>query len=183
MIMRNPIFPARVAIALAFGLAVSSLQAVGTISASATLSDVFVSGTYDYTLTLQNTGSIPIESFWYGWTTSGNNLPAVPATPGNSLSWASAVSGASIKYTGNSGNALAPNNSAIFTFQSTVAPNLFTSSPAGESVVYAGPIDFTQNTPGDSSPVFSPTAVPEPSTISLLAVGLGGFAATRLRRK
>jgi hypothetical protein len=59
-----------------------------------------------------------------------------------------------------------------------------TAGAAGESVAYAGAIDFSQNSPGDSSAVFAPTlvAVPEPSTLSLLAIGLAGWAAAGWRK-
>lgn len=139
---------------------------------------------YDYTLTLDNTGTNSIQSFWYGWTTSGNNLPSVPNTPGNSLGWANTVSGNSIKYTGNSGNALAPNSTATFTFDSASTPAQITAGASGQSVVYAGAIDFTQNSPGDSSAVFAPTltTVPEPSTLGLLVAGLLGLTGAGWRK-
>jgi hypothetical protein len=134
---------------------------------------------------LENTGTIPIESLWYGWTTSGNNLPSSPMIAGNSLGWVNSLSGNSIKYTGNSGDALAPNNSATFTFDSTSTPAQITAGTSGESVAYAGAIDFTQNSPGDSSAVFSPTlvATPEPSTLGLFAAGLLGLSAAGWRKK
>jgi hypothetical protein len=176
MNMKIPLIISRAAIALGAGLAATSVQAAGTISASATLSDVLVGSTYDYTLTLDNTGSIPIESFWYGWTTSGNNLPSSPSSAGNSLGWVNTLSGNSIKYTGSSGDALAGGGFATFTFQSGSTPAEMTAGSSGESVVYAGAIDFTQNTPGDSSPVFAPVPVPEPSTMGLVVAGLLGVS-------
>ena len=184
MNMRNVQISIRFALALAAGLAAFSVQATGTISASATLSDVQAGSVYDYTLTLQNTGTIPIQSLWYGWTTSGNNLPSSPTSAGNSLGWVNTLSGASIKYVGNAGNALAPNNSATFTFVSSSTPAQMIAGSAGQSVAYAGGIDFTQNSPGDSSAVFAPalTAVPEPSTLSLLAIGLAGWSAAGWRK-
>lgn len=189
MNMKSLLNSSRLALAVAAGLAASCLQAappppVATISASATLSDVQVGSTYDYTLTLQNTGNIPIESLWYGWTTTGNNLPSSPSSAGNSLGWVNTLFGNSIQYSGSAGTALAPNSSATFTFDSTSTPAEMTASPAGESVAYAGGIQFNQNVPGVSSPVFSPTlvAVPEPSTLGLLAIGLAGWSAAGWRK-
>ncbi len=62
------------ALVLAAGFGESSLKAQ---SAIATLADVQAGSIFDYTLTLKNTGTIPLESLWYGWTIAGNNLPAV----------------------------------------------------------------------------------------------------------
>ena len=180
--MKNPLISSRFVLALAAGLSATSALAVGgTITASATLSDVQVGSTYDYTLTLYNTGTLAIDSFWYGWTTSGNNLPSVPTSPGNLLAWTNTVSGNSIKYTGNSGDSLAPSSSAIFTFDSTSTPSQITAGASGESVAYVGGIDFTQNVLGDSSPVFAPPAVPEPSTLGLFVVGLIGISSAGWR--
>jgi len=172
MSTKNTLTSIRFALVLAAGLSASSALAVGTITASATLSDVQVGSTYDYTLTLHNTGTLPIESFWYGWTTSGNNLPSDPTNPGNSLGWNNLLDANSIEYTGNAGNSLAPATFATFTFDSTSTPAQITAGISGESVAYVGAIDFTQNTPGDSSPVFAPVAVPEPSTLGLFVGGL-----------
>ena len=160
------------------GFGVSSLKAQ---DATATLADVQTGNSFSYTLTLQNTGNIPLEGLWYAWTTSGNNLPSIPANPGNSLGWVNTVVTNSIQFQGNPGDALAPNNSAIFTFDSTSTPAQITTSPSGESVAYAGAIHFTQSVPGDSSPVFSPTlvAVPEPSIFGLFAIGLAGLFGRR----
>jgi len=184
MSMKTILTPIRFALALAAGLAASGVQAASTISASATLSDVQVGSTYDYTMTVENTGNVPIESLWYGWTTSGNNLPSDPTSPGNSLGWANTLDGNSIKFVGGSATALAPENSATFTFDSSSTPAQMTAGASGESVAYAGAIDFTQNSPGDSSPVFAPTLspVPEPSTLSLLAIGLAGWSAAGWRK-
>jgi len=49
-----------------------------------------------------------------------------------------------------------------------------TAGIAGESVAYVGGIDFSQNSPGDSTPIFAPTlvAAPEPSSLGLMVAGL-----------
>jgi hypothetical protein len=183
MSMKIPYLSSRFAVALAAGLAASSAPAAITISASATLSDVLVGSTYDYTLTLYNTGTVPIEGFWYGWTTSGNNLPSSPSSAGNSLGWQNNVfGGTSIKYQGASGDSLATSSSATFTFDSTSTPSQITASPAGESVVYTGTIDTTENSAGDSSAVFAPALVPEPSPLVLFAGGLLAVSAAGWRR-
>src|ERR1700722_2397748 len=149
-------------------------------SAIATISDVAAGGgVFDYTITLENTGPGSLEGFWYAWTQSGNNLSIGISNPGSSLGWTdTALEGnTSISWQGNSGNALAQNQSATFTFDSTETPTDITTSPAGKSVAYVGNIDFSQGSGGDSTGVFSPTlSVPEPSSLALLAgVVMGGL--------
>jgi hypothetical protein len=157
---------------VAAGLAatITSGRAQGAV---ATISGVQVGGVFDYTIILQNTGSGNLNSFWYGWTASGNNLPTPPSSPLNSLGWGNTLFGNSIMWVSSSGSALAPGQFGTFTFVSSSTPAQITTAPAGGSVVYVNGITFTQNNPGDSSPVFSPTLVtaPEPSTLALWTTG------------
>ena len=139
---------------------VSPPPAVPTVTA--TISGVAAGNSFDYTITLQNTGTNALNSFWYGWTTSGNNLPSAPSSAANSLGWSNDLSGNSIKWTNSSGTALAPGASTAFTFVSSSSPSAITASPSGESVAYVGAIDFSQGMAGDSTAVFSPTLVSSP---------------------
>ena len=172
-------------------LAMASVVAASTASshaqsASATISGVAAGGgVYDYTVVLQNTGTLSLNSFWYGWTQLGNNLPSDPTTPANSLGWANTLDSNSIKWVNSTGTALAPNQSATFTFDSTTAPADITLSPSGESVAYVGGIDFSQGSAGDSTGIFSPTlvAAPEPSTLSLAGFGLCLLGSVMAKRK
>jgi len=178
------------ALAVATGLAASTVssQAQG---AMATISDVAAGGgIFDYTITLQNTGTTSLDSFWYAWTLNGNNLSTAIATPGSSLGWIdTALEGnTSISWEGNSGDALAVGQSATFTFDSTETPLAITTSPSGKSVAYVngtGPNTFEQNDPGVASPVFSPTlvAAPEPSSLGLVAAGSLVIAVSRKLRR
>jgi hypothetical protein len=173
----------RLTLAVAAGLAASTVSSQAQ-SATATISDVAAGGgVFDYTIKLQNTGTTSLDSFWYAWTLSGNNLSTAISNPGSSLGWVdTALEGnTSISWEGNSGDALAEGQSATFTFDSTETPSAITTSPSGESVAYVngtGPSTFEQNDPGVASPVFSPTlvAAPEPSSVSLLMAGLFGLA-------
>jgi hypothetical protein len=167
----------RLALAVATGLAASAGSGLAQ-SASATISDVSVAGGFDYTITLKNTGSDSFNSFWYGWTQSGNNLPSNPSSAGNTLGWANDLDGNSIQWVNSTGTALAPGASGTFTFFSTSTPTAITTAPSGESVAYVHGIDFSQGSSGDSTGVFSPVlVVPEPSAVGLLIAGLGLFVA------
>ena len=150
----------------------------------ATISDVPVSGGFDYTILLQNTGSTAINSFWYGWTTGGNNLPSIPSSPANLLGWGNTVSGDSIMWVNSSGTTLATGHTGTFTFFSSSTPAAMTTPPAGESVAYVHGIDFSQGVEGDSTGIVSPTlvAAPEPSCVALLVVGSLGLLASGWRR-
>ncbi|MGD1089141.1 MAG: hypothetical protein ABR955_10515 [Verrucomicrobiota bacterium] len=169
----------RFALAAAAGLAASTVSSHAQ-NATATISGVAAGGgVFDYTITLLNTGTTSLDSFWYAWTLSGNNLSTAITSPGSSLGWVdTAIEGnTSISWEGNSGNELAMGQSATFTFDSTETPSAITTSPSGESVAYVsgtGPDTFEQNDPGVASPVFSPTlvAAPEPSLPGLLIAGL-----------
>jgi hypothetical protein len=169
-----------IAVAGLLASAVSS-HAQGAI---ATISGVPVSGGFNYTILLQNTGSTDLNSFWYGWTIGNFNLPSTPSGPTNSLGWNNTVFSTSIEWVNSSGTALAPGNTGTFFFFSTSTPTAMTTAPHGESVAYVNGIDFSQGSPGSSTPVFSPTLVtaPEPSSAALLAVGALGMLASGWRK-
>src|SRR5215469_9651444 len=171
--MTNASFSARLAIALATGLALSTVSGDAQ-SASATISYTMSGANYDYTITLLNTGYYDLNGFWYGWTYDGNNLPSDPTSIGNSLGWDNNPDGNSVEWDNSYGygTALSPGQSATFTFESSSSPTDMTTSPAGESVAYVYGIDGSQNYPGYSTDVFSPVLeVPEPSFAALLAAG------------
>ena len=78
--------PVSLALAIAISLAISRLSSDAQ-SATATISGVLAGGgNFDYTITLKNTGGDTLNSFWYGWTLSGNNLPSVFVLRDN-LNW------------------------------------------------------------------------------------------------
>jgi hypothetical protein len=158
--------PIRLSLAVAAGLAAAVSSHAQ--SATATISAVAAGSSFDYTITLKNTGSVALNSFWYGWTIVGNNLPSDPSSAQNALGWANDLTANSIEWVNSSGTALAPGDSATFTFVSSNSPSAITKSPSGESVVYVGQIDFSQGVAGDSSPAFSPTLVNPPTpTVSI----------------
>jgi hypothetical protein len=89
----------------------------------------------------------------------------------------------SIQYHNTTGTALAPGQSATFTFVDASSPTAITSGISGESVAYTGTIDASQSSPGDSTGIITPVLiVPEPSTWGLLATGLAvaGFKFRRI---
>jgi hypothetical protein len=184
-------------VSISFALTVVAALAASAVSshaqsASATISGVAAGGgTFDYTLTVLNTGSDSLNSIWYGWTLSGNNLPGGsedPTSPANTLGWANILDSNSIQWENTlGGTVLLPGQSGVFTFASTATPTAITTLPSGPSVAYVsatGPSSFGENSPGSASPAFTPTLVtaPEPSSVSLLIVGSLGLLATGWRK-
>ena len=168
------------AVAAGFFTTAVSSRAQG---ASATISGVAVSGGYDYTIVLTDTGTTDLNSFWYAWTQGGNNLTSAPSSAANTLGWGNSVQSGppySIEWVNSTGTALTPGHSGDFTFFSTTSPTAITSGTSGESVAYVNGIDFSQGSPGDSTGIFSPTltVVPEPSSVGLLAAGAFGLLVT-----
>jgi hypothetical protein len=159
------------ALTIAAALAACRLQAQGTLSATATIIETGKSASdFEYSLTLTNTGSNPINAFWYGWTVGSFNLPTVPSGIAGPTGWSGSAVGNSIQYQNNTGSAIAPGGTGIFTFKCTSTLTAMTTGihqgdPTGESVAYATVSAMNacdQSDPGIASNPFTPT-LPLPS--------------------
>lgn len=181
--MKNSLKSLALGLAAVVGLAASTLSTQAQ-TATATIFGVQNGGNWDYTITLVNTSStLSLNGFWYGWIQFENDLPSDPSSAANSLGWANTLDGNSIQYENSTGTALAPGQSATFTFVDVSDPSAITAGISGESVAYTGGIDASQSVPGDSTGIFSPVLiVPEPSTWGLLGVGLMTAAGFKFRR-
>jgi hypothetical protein len=174
----------RLALAVALGLAASTVSSHAQ-GATGTLTGVQVSANYDYTLTLNNTGGVALESLWYAWIPGFFFLPDQPSSAsgtanGATSGWAASIAGNSIQFQGNSSDAIQPGNSATFTFVSidspaTLAGNNF-GHPIGDSFAYTGTVDAS------SGVNFIVQSVPEPSLVGLIVVGSLGLLASGWRK-
>ena len=160
------------------------------VAVTGLLSDVpAAGGVFDYTLTLQNTGSEAVESLWLGWALSSNPVfdIASPTDAGNNAGWASVVDGDSVQYGGSASETfLEPRASATFTFDSTSTPAEFMSQTAGQSVAYgvdASPFAIEDNSLNSVEFAATVAAVPEPSTVGLLIMVVLGIPFLRWRRR
>jgi hypothetical protein len=163
------------------------------ISATASYSNTEISpGVYDYTITLDNTGTTTIGTFWFSWIPGAGFLSETPTNVDSPTGWTDKLtnSGAAIQWTTTT-DLLDPGQTlAGFSFESTETPAElqldFTGSgtgagdPVTTSTVYiAAPLAD----PGDT---FVATPTPEPDTLLLTLTGLGLAAASfksRLLRK
>jgi hypothetical protein len=173
---------------------VESGRAQGTISATATITETGTSGgEFEYSMTLDNTGTVPINAFWYGWVQGSFDLPSTPTSLTAPLGWSSIPDGNSVQFENSSGAAIPAGGFGLYSFQSTASPTALTTgisdgAPTGSSVVYdtpTGPSTFGENDPGVASGPFQPTltSVPEPSTFGLLATGLTGMSLWMAKRR
>ena len=124
--------------------------ALAAESASATLSWTQNGSNFTYTITLTNTGTTDIGTFWYAWSDLGENfLPSSPSSTNAPSGWASANitnngsgDGFGVQWLANT--ALAPGQSVTgFQFTTTSTPSailgnspFYPGTPVGTSFIY-----------------------------------------------
>ncbi len=150
--------------------------------ASGQITDIETSpGVYQYTLTIMDAGTatLPVASFWYAWTPGSFYLPSAPTSAGGNADWTAHIFGDSIQFSANSAAAdITPGTSQTFTYVASFTPQVLAAAPNnGLSVAYAGAL---QSTPSEN---FTVVAAPEPSTLTLLSLGLGGLCLAARRNR
>jgi hypothetical protein len=169
-------------------LALGSSVEAQTPNGNASFSDTQVGANYDYTITLNNTGSTTIETFWFAWVPGEDFLPSNPITVQAPGGWADSIThtgagdGYAIRFDTTT-TPVNPGNSMTFQFESPDTPAAvagdspyYPTMPVGTSFVYQGAA-FT--TPSQS---FVVQPVPEPSALALLLAGCLWPVASRFGR-
>jgi hypothetical protein len=171
-------------------LCIAIAPAFGELAATATISAVANGPNFDYTISLTNTGSTNIGTFWFAWTPPGmpfeyDFLPSAPFSISQPTGWLGPASpgfpGYSIEYYNSTGSLLAPGQTDTFRFSSPDSPATLQGSTFGfpdtTSFIYAG-----SPLVGSTAQV-NPGFVPEPcSTCALLAIGCAGLLALHRRK-
>ncbi len=171
--------------------------AAAGISASATYTaapDAVLAGVYDYSITLNNTGTTNIGEFWFGWIPGAGFLSVVPSKVGSPAGWTETQTnaGAAIQWIDNSTLLAAGQSLTGFTFSSTETPTQLLSPYAGTGTGAGDPqttafvyiVTKVATDPGyqlAATPAAAPT--PEPASLVLALTGFAATAATRLRSR
>lgn len=177
-----------IALAAVGSVAVLAGNARASISATADLSTAQTTAPYTYTVTLHNTGTTQIGTFWFAWTLQPREydfLPSIPTGLVAPAGWISPISHNAtpgdlygIEYYNVSGSAIPVGGSALFQFTSNdspatlAGPAWFPGFNVTHSVVYIG---FPETDPGYN---FDAVVVPAPG-----AMAIGAIAAASLVRR
>jgi len=176
-------------------LVLSRAAAFGGLLATATVSTSSTSAPYHYTISLHNSGTSNIGTFWFAWTDTPADydfLPSSPTVTGMPTGWIAPIShsgfpgdGYSIEFYNLTGSAIAPGANATFSFASpdppaTIGgPAFFPGNQVTTSFIYGGfPLS-------DAGFKFNASVVPEPASVVLAVVGgcLGFLSWRRACRK
>jgi hypothetical protein len=177
---------AKLAILAATTFTIQAAPAPLIVSGSFTFVPDAVSGS-DYTVTVVNNSGVSgpsFDSFWFGWTFSGDFLPSDPTAEAGPAGWSATVAPEngkfSIQFVG--GTAIAPGSAGIFTFTSADSPTVLTGTDTSPSGPTANSFAFTGGLFSSPDENFVVTEAPEPSSLGLLALGIS-FAILSWRRR
>ena len=164
------------------------------ISASASMSNTQIGpDEFNYQITVTDTGTTPIETFWFSWIPGEGYLPSAPTDIMSPTGWTDTVTngGRSIRWTTTT-DPIDPGDSLpAFSFESTITPMQFLGTFPGNGTDASKPIltttvyaDVPGNIRTDPHDIFVVTETPEPGTLPLTITGLGlaAFLGFRLRR-
>jgi hypothetical protein len=163
-----------------------------TLAATATFTDTEVSpGLFEYDLTLNNTGTTDVGTFWFSWIPGANFMTMPPTAIQSPAGW----TGVDISFSGtdsiqwvDSGSLSAGTSQSGFEFDSTLTPaqmagpSSMPGFPVATSFVYIGAPLVGPGLQFVATP--APASTPEPGTIILTALGIGlaGFGRKLFRR-
>jgi PEP-CTERM motif-containing protein len=171
---------------IVFLAASASIRANG-LDATATYTDMLVSpGVYQYDLTLNNTGTTTIGTFWFSWIPGAGFMGVTPTDVMSPAGWVDTItnSGGSVRWVASSPIA-AGTSVTGFIFDSTMTPAQFMGTFAGPGLGTGDPITtstiYIAAPFGDPGAQIAATAAavvgtPEPSTLTLAAIAMGLLA-------
>jgi hypothetical protein len=166
----------------------TAMSAHAGILATGTFTDTQpVAGTYEYNITVNNTGTTTIGTFWFAWIVGAGFMSATPTSVQSPTGWTEIPTngGKAIQWK-TSTSLLAPGDSLSgFMFDSTLSPTDLESPFAGPGLgagdTVATSFVYIAAPLADPGYQFVVTAgAPEPSTMLLAALGIGLAAYRKL---
>ena len=164
--------------------------------ATGTISGMKSGSVYNYDITVTDTGTTTIGTFWFSWLPGEGFMSAAPSNVTGPTGWATAITngnlpsdGFSVRWVAGPGLALNPGDTMSgFDFTSTLSPadlgelsTIHSGTPILTSFVYSGG-PFSDA--GASVLVTeAPTTTPEPGTTSLVGIALGSMAFLKRRTR
>ena len=190
--MTSPLQACKTAFLAGVALVLSAPAFAAGISATATFTataDPTTAGVDDYNLTLNNTGTTTIGTFWFAWVPGAGFLPDAATNVSSPAGWGDVLTnaGKAIQWTSTT-SLLAPGQSLSgFVFDSVDSPAQLLANYTGTGAGAGDPITTTFVYIGaplkDPGFQFTTTQVtPEPGSLLLLATGMLGGAGTFYRR-
>jgi hypothetical protein len=152
-------------------------------------------GNWQYSFTLNDTGTTNIGTFWFSWKPGQDYMPTVPANITAPTGWVFQVTGSNnatdgnaVQWVANAGSAETPGQSLTgFSFDSATTPDQMAglaifhdNPPVATYFVYSG-APFSDAGFSDVAAA-AQTQTPEPSTILLSLLG-GGLVLMSFRRR
>jgi hypothetical protein len=180
---------------LALVLAGSTSIYASELATATMLSTQLNATTWEYDLTLNDTGTTNVGTFWFSWVPGEDFMPTVPTDITSAAGWTEIVTGSgdatdgsAIQWIAGPGAALTAGESvAGFSFESTTSPATMAglapshpTEPILTSFVYSG-APFSD--PGLDFQVQQVAAAPEPGSIALGLIGGSALFAALRRRK
>jgi hypothetical protein len=161
-------------------LSLFAAPAFADLAATAVVSTSSSAAPFDYTISVKNTGTADIGTFWFAWTptpASYDFLPSSPTGVSGPTNWAAPVihsgfpgDGYSIEYYNNGGSPIAAGGTGLFHFTSNDSPNtllgnaFFPGNKITTSFIYSGFPEVGAATRLDAS------VAPEPASATLACI-------------